>query len=81
MLAVIGGVAVAYLVGRHCVESRPEMPTPQTERNKTISRHFTDAMNTNNPEIISRTIDELVEPDAVIRTPSPIDVTGASAWA
>jgi predicted ester cyclase len=36
-------------------------------------------MNTNDPEIISRTIDELVEPDAVIRTPLPLDVTGAQA--
>jgi hypothetical protein len=36
-------------------------------------------MNTNNAEIISRTIDELVEPDAVIRTPVPLHVTGAQA--
>jgi len=36
-------------------------------------------MNTNNADIISRTIDDLVEPDAVVRTPLPLDVTGAQA--
>jgi predicted ester cyclase len=55
------------------------MPTPETERNKDTCRRFTDGMNTNSSEIISRTIDELVEPDAVIRTPLPLDVTGAQA--
>jgi hypothetical protein len=45
------------------------MSTPETERNKDIFRRFTDGMNTNDAEIISRTIDELVEPEAVIRTP------------
>ena len=55
------------------------MPTSQTERNKAISRRFTDGMNTNNAENISRTIEELVEPDAVIRTPLPLDVSGAQA--
>jgi predicted ester cyclase len=39
--------------------------------------YFCDAMNTGDPEIISKTIDELVEPDAQIRTPLPIQVTGA----
>lgn len=55
------------------------MPVPETERNKETCRRFTDGMNTNNAEIISRTIDELVEPDAVIRTPVPLHVTGAQA--
>ena len=55
------------------------MPTAETERNKATSRHFSDAMNTNDAEIISRTIDELVEPDALIRTPLPIAVTGPQA--
>jgi predicted ester cyclase len=36
-------------------------------------------MNTNDPDVISNTIDELVEPNAVIRTPLPLDVTGAQA--
>jgi steroid delta-isomerase-like uncharacterized protein len=55
------------------------MPTAETERNKATYRRFCDAMNTNDARIISETIDELVEPDAVIRTPLPIGVTGAAA--
>lgn len=34
-------------------------------------------MNTNDPEIISKTIDELVEADVVVRNPLPLDVPGA----
>jgi len=55
------------------------MPTSETERNKATAIRFSEGMNTNNVEIISRTIDELVEPDALIRTPLPMDVTGAQA--
>jgi steroid delta-isomerase-like uncharacterized protein len=55
------------------------MTTAETERNKAIARRFSDGMNTNDAEIVSRTIDELVEPDALIRTPLPIGVTGARA--
>ena len=55
------------------------MPTSETERNKAISRRFSDAMNTNDPEVISSTIDELVEVDAIIRTPLPLQVSGAQA--
>src|SRR5438105_4494882 len=55
------------------------MPTTETERNKAIYRRFCDAMNTNDAEIISKAIDELVEPDALIRTPLPIAVSGAQA--
>jgi hypothetical protein len=52
------------------------MPTLQKTDNRANFRHFCDAMNTGDPEIISRTIDELVEPDALIRTPLPLDSTG-----
>ena len=55
------------------------MPTTETERNKAIYRRFCDAMNTNDAEIISKAIDELVEPDALVRTPLPIAATGAQA--
>jgi predicted ester cyclase len=34
-------------------------------------------MNTNDAAAISKTIDEFVEPDAVIRTPLPLKLTGA----
>ena len=55
------------------------MPTAETERNKALARRFCDGMNTNDPQIISATIDELVAADAQIRTPLPIDATGAEA--
>ena len=55
------------------------MSTSEIERNKAISKRFSDAMNTNDSEIISTTIDELVEPDATIRTPLPLHVSGAEA--
>jgi predicted ester cyclase len=49
----------------------------QETPNKTTFRHFCDAMNTGDPEVMSKTIDEIVEPDAVIRTPLPLKTTGA----
>ena len=52
------------------------MSTTQ-ETNKAAVRRFHGATNTGNLELISNTIDELVEPDALIRTPLPIDATGA----
>jgi steroid delta-isomerase-like uncharacterized protein len=55
------------------------MSTAETESNKATFKRFCDAMNTGNEEIIARTIGELVEPDALIRTPLPIDATGAQA--
>jgi steroid delta-isomerase-like uncharacterized protein len=53
------------------------MSTVQETRNKATVRRFCDAMNSNDAEIISKTIDELVEPDVLNRTPLPIAATGA----
>jgi predicted ester cyclase len=53
------------------------MSTAQETSNKTTFRRFHDALNTGDAELISKTIDELVEPNAVIRTPLPIEATGA----
>jgi len=55
------------------------MPTPQISSNKAAIRRFHDAANTGDAELISRMIDELVERDARIRTPLPIQATGAQA--
>jgi steroid delta-isomerase-like uncharacterized protein len=55
------------------------MPTDETARNKAAFRRFCEAMNTNDEECIAKTIDEFVEPDAVIRTPLPLHVSGAEA--
>jgi predicted ester cyclase len=53
------------------------MATAQETSNKATFRRFYDAANTGDVELISKMIDELVEPDAVIRTPLPIEATGA----
>jgi steroid delta-isomerase-like uncharacterized protein len=55
------------------------MSTPQETSNKATFKRFHDTVNTGDAEIISKTIDELVEPDALIRTPVPLDATGAEA--
>ena len=55
------------------------MSTARTTSNKATFRRFCDAMNTRDPALISETIDKFVEPDAVIRTPLPIQATGAQA--
>lgn len=54
------------------------MSTAEVARNKETFRRFRDAMNTCDAEFISRSIDELVAPDATIRTPVPTDASGAA---
>jgi steroid delta-isomerase-like uncharacterized protein len=61
----------------HIDPRRSQMSTAQQTSNKAAVRRFNDAANTGNEELISRTIDELVEPEALIRTPLPIEATGA----
>jgi steroid delta-isomerase-like uncharacterized protein len=51
--------------------------TAQATSNRATFTRFSDAVNTGDPEVISKTIDELVEPDAQIRTPLQIEATGA----
>jgi steroid delta-isomerase-like uncharacterized protein len=55
------------------------MSTAHTAGNKATIRRFCDAMNSGDAELIAKTIDEVVEPDALIRTPLPIEATGAQA--
>jgi steroid delta-isomerase-like uncharacterized protein len=55
------------------------MSTAQETSNKATFRRFHDAMNTGDAEVISKTIDEFVDPNVLIRTPLPIDATGAQA--
>jgi steroid delta-isomerase-like uncharacterized protein len=55
------------------------MSTPQETSNKATFRRFHDATNTGDAELISKTIDEIVEPDVLIRTPLPVESTGAQA--
>ena len=49
---------------------RPD-ETAHATSNKAIVRRFHDAANTGDGELLSKTIDEIVEPDAQIRTPLP----------
>jgi len=53
------------------------MSTDQGATNKATSQRFNDAVNSGDTELISEAIDELVAPDALIRTPLPIEATGA----
>jgi steroid delta-isomerase-like uncharacterized protein len=53
------------------------MSTDQETSNKAALTRFQEAVSSGEWEIISKTIDELVQPDALIRTPLPIEATGA----
>jgi steroid delta-isomerase-like uncharacterized protein len=53
------------------------MSTAQETSNRATFRRFYDAANSGDLELISKVIDEVVEPDAVIHTPLPIEATGA----
>jgi hypothetical protein len=46
------------------------------ETNRAAIKRFHDATNSGDLKRIAETIEELVEPDALIRTPLPIDATG-----
>ena len=53
------------------------MSTDQATSNKATLTRFEEALSSGDWELISKTIDEVVEPDALIRTPLPIKATGA----
>jgi steroid delta-isomerase-like uncharacterized protein len=55
------------------------MSTAQAMSNKAIFSRFHDAMNAGDADTISRTIDEIVEPNVLFHTPAPMDATGAQA--
>jgi steroid delta-isomerase-like uncharacterized protein len=53
--------------------------TAQTTANKATFGRLTDAVNSGDADLISQTIDEVVESDVLIRTPLPVDATGPQA--
>lgn len=55
------------------------MPTDQSASNKATFRRLHDATNSGDVELISKTIDDVFEPDVLIRTPLPIEAEGAQA--
>jgi steroid delta-isomerase-like uncharacterized protein len=59
--------------------TRKHMSTVQTTANKATFGRLRDAVNSGDAEFISQTIDEVVESGVLIRTPLPVDATGAQA--
>jgi steroid delta-isomerase-like uncharacterized protein len=55
------------------------MSKGQATSNKAAFRRLHDAVNSGDAELIAKMIDEVVEPDVRIRTPLPIEATGAQA--
>jgi steroid delta-isomerase-like uncharacterized protein len=55
------------------------MSTAQPTSNKATLNRFHDATNTGDAELISKTIDEIVEPNVLFHAPVPMDATGAQA--
>lgn len=55
------------------------MSSAQETSNKATLRRFEDAVSTGDAELIWKTIDEDFEPDVLIRTPLPVEATGAPA--
>ena len=52
------------------------MPAAQATANKATFSRFHDAVNTGDAEVISKTIDEVVEPDVLFHAPVPTGATG-----
>ena len=55
------------------------MSTAQATSNTATFNRFCDAMNTGDAEVISKTIDEVVEPNLLFHAPVPTGATGAQA--
>ncbi len=55
------------------------MSATQIASNKAALKRFDDAVNSGDAELISKTIDEVFDPDVRIGTPLPVDATGAQA--
>jgi steroid delta-isomerase-like uncharacterized protein len=51
----------------------------QASNNKATFSRFHDAMNAGDAEVVSKTIDEIVEPNVLFHAPVPMDATGAQA--
>jgi predicted ester cyclase len=56
------------------------MPAAQETSNKATFRYLLEAANTHDEERLSKTIDEVFDPGVLIRTPLPVQATGARAF-
>lgn len=52
------------------------MSTDHTEINKATEKRFANAVNTHDPDLISKAVDEIFDPDVRAGTPMPIEATG-----
>jgi steroid delta-isomerase-like uncharacterized protein len=64
---------------QHAQGQEERMSTAQEAANKEMFKRFQDVTNSHEPELISRTIDDIVDPDVRIRTPLPVESSGAQA--
>ncbi|MFJ2703811.1 ester cyclase [Streptomyces sp. NPDC087428] len=55
------------------------MSTARSTDNRAALGRLHEAVNRGDAELIEKTIDELFEPDVLIRTPLPVEATGAQA--
>ncbi|WP_393063129.1 ester cyclase [Streptomyces sp. LN549] len=55
------------------------MSTEQEARNKATFSRFHDAMNSSDPDVVNKTIDEVVAPDVLFHAPVPSGETGVEA--
>jgi steroid delta-isomerase-like uncharacterized protein len=58
---------------------RTQMTAAQETSHKAVFRRVLEVVNTHDEELISKAIDETVHPDVLIRTPLPVQATGAQA--
>jgi steroid delta-isomerase-like uncharacterized protein len=56
------------------------MSTEQAAANKAAFGRFDDAVNSRDPEVIAKMIDEFVDPDIVFHAPVPTGMTGMQAF-
>ncbi len=55
------------------------MPAARPTDDRATFSRLHEAVNSGDSELIAKTIDEIVEPDVLIRTPLPVESTGARA--
>lgn len=55
------------------------MATAEASSNKTAFKRFHDGINSGDAQLISKTIDDMVDPDLLFHAPVPVGETGAQA--
>jgi predicted ester cyclase len=76
----IGQQVRFFAASIHVAQRRNQMSTAQETSNKATFRRIQDAVNTGDLEVISKTIDEVIAPDVLIRMPLPVAAPGGQAF-